>query len=80
MCQVTVVRILLVIITGIILYSSLMYVFGWGEGKSLKKRSKASIKERESFKSKIVLVYLSALFVITTLCFLTIKYWIRGVE
>jgi len=77
---VTVLRIFIIATVGLILYWFILYAVGWGESKKLKRRRRTSGKEREGLKSKIVLIYCVTLFVVITLCFLTIKYWIRGVE
>jgi hypothetical protein len=77
---VTVFRILLVIVTGISLFYCMLYSFGWSNGRHLKKRGKLSAKEREGVKAKIVLIYFFALCTVITLCFLIIKYWIRGMK
>jgi membrane protein DedA with SNARE-associated domain len=78
--QITLLRIVLVIVAGSFLYCGLLYLSGWGGGRHLKKREKASLKEQENLREKIVLVYFIFLFTVVTLCFLIIKYWIRGVE
>jgi len=76
--QITVLRILLLTVVGSFLYCGLLY--GLGGARHLKKRGKASLKEQESVKAKIVRFYLFTLCSVITLCFLIIKYWIRGVE
>jgi hypothetical protein len=77
---VTVLRILLIAVVGIMLYWFILYAVGWGESRKLKRRGRTSGKEQESLKAKIVRFYLFVLFVVITLCFFAIKYWIRGVE
>ena len=80
MYPVTVLRILLIATVGLILYWFILYIVGCGERRILKRRRRTLGEDREGLKSKIVLIYLVALFVVITLSFLTIKYWIRGVE
>ena len=80
MYPVTVLRILLIAAVGLILYWFILYIVGCGERRILKRRRRTLGEDREGLKSKIVLIYLVALFVVITLSFLTIKYWIRGVE
>ncbi|MHB8129838.1 MAG: hypothetical protein ACYDEX_12645 [Mobilitalea sp.] len=80
MYPVTVLRILLIAVIGLILYWFILYIVGCGERRILKRRRRTLGEEREGLKAKIVLIYLVALFTVITLSFITIKYWIRGVK
>jgi uncharacterized membrane protein YidH (DUF202 family) len=78
--QVTALRLLLIFITGVFLYYLILNFWGWGCDRNLKKRRKGSQKDQESNNAKVVLIYMFALCIVITLCFLLIRYWSRGVE
>lgn len=79
MLQVMLLRILLIIILGSLLFICLLYFIGFHEDGLLKKcKQKKDYFQRNS-KAKIILIYLLVLCAGISLYFLLIKHWIRGV-
>lgn len=79
MWQVTLIRILLVVISGIILFYILSSVIDWRVAHRLRRRKKSNIGIQYRSKYRIILIYTIALSSVVTLSFLVIKYYIRGV-
>ncbi len=72
------IREFLIILSGIGLFLCLIYLIGLMESRYLKKRRKIHKAEKESWKLKVILLYLVILCVGISLCFYMINYKIRG--
>lgn len=72
MFQITVLRISLILIIGIISFGCLSYAVGLKECRHLKKRRKNSKAERKETKTGILLIYLMLMFIGVVLLFQTV--------
>ena len=79
MWKMTLIRILLVVISGIILFYILSCVLDWRVAHRLRRRKRSKIGIQYRSKYRIILIYTIALSSVVTLSFLVIKYYIRGV-
>ena len=78
MWQMTILRIVLLLILGVLLYCGLLYMAGKKESLRLKIRKRGKFCLSNQYKTRIKNIYFLILTVIITLCFLAIKIKVRG--
>jgi|GEM_PF-2202278 hypothetical protein len=78
MWQMTILRIALLLILGVLLYRSLLYMAGKKECLRLKIRKRGRSFLSNQYKVRIKNIYFLILAVIIILCFLAIKIKVRG--
>jgi uncharacterized SAM-binding protein YcdF (DUF218 family) len=75
--QITILRVIAVIFLGLILFWFLITAFGWIDCRHIKKRRRRQEKTKVS-QCRILLYCMFLMCAVTILCFVLIKFWIRG--
>lgn len=80
MSQMTLPRILLIILIGIGLFCVLVYITGFCEPSYIKRRIKEGKSNQKKIKARIIVIYLSLLLSIIIISFLGITLIIRSIQ
>lgn len=80
MWQMTVIRIITIILTGAALYWLILVFIDGANCFVLRHKRKTSVNESDLRQRKIVIAYLAALTILIILCVVVTKYYIRGAK
>jgi uncharacterized membrane protein len=80
MYKLTFIRFLLILIIGVLLYMTLLYLSGRVELGHLKKRNKSHKRNRDNSYIKVICIYFLTLLTGLLILFVIIKYVTRGAD